>query len=70
MFIKLELQVVFQHSNVGLVLLNVFPLVLFLYGTKYIWILEIHLLQCLKSTYLRKYNLILIHFTTFTSLLA
>ena len=67
MLIKLELQVIFQYTDVGLILLNIlFFIELLLNGTKCIWILEMHLLQFLKSTY----NLILIQFTTFASLLA
>ena len=49
MLIKLELQVTFQHTNVGLILLNIlFFLGLLLSGTNYIQILEMHLSQFLK----------------------
>ena len=44
MLIKLELQVIIQHTNVGLILLNIlFFLGLLLSGTKFIQILEMHL---------------------------
>ena len=57
MIIKLELQVMFQRTNVGLTLLNTFFLELFLNGTKYIpdikdvsiTVLKKHLLKEIQS---------------------
>ena len=52
MVIKLELQEIFPHISVGLILSKTPSFLgLLLYGTKYIQRLEMHILQFLRNTY-------------------